>query len=239
MTEAQSIRTVRRGSAPGLARAETRARRADADTVSAPSRRHRPPGDLRLPGAPQVSPARRRSAWWCASATPGTAHRAVRRRGAAPLVEERGRDGDRDELRLSRPWQRELQAALPVPVWTSSLLLLRGLERPGVVTVDSGVGLSAEHLRAAGADAATRSGRGPGCALQRTLLDDLPELDARGAERRSSPPPGACCAAPGARRHRPGCTNLPPYADAVRRATGPARPRHHDLDRAASAALRS
>ena len=34
-------------------------------------------------------------------------------------------------------WQAELQAAVPVPVWTSSLLLLPGLRRPGVVTVDA------------------------------------------------------------------------------------------------------
>jgi hypothetical protein len=118
-------------------------------------------------------------------------------------------------------WQRELQAALPVPVLTSSLLLLPGLAHAGVVTVD-GAALTADHLRAAGADAALPvAGLAPGCALQRTLLDDLPELDAADAERE------VVAAALRLVRREPAlrhivleCTNLPPYADAVRRATG-------------------
>ena len=118
-------------------------------------------------------------------------------------------------------WQRELQAALPVPVWTSSLLLLPGLARAGVVTIDA-TSLTADHLRAAGADAATPvEGLAAGCALQRTLLDDLPELDAADAERE------VVAAAQRLLRRDPTltdivleCTNLPPYAGAVRRATG-------------------
>jgi hypothetical protein len=118
-------------------------------------------------------------------------------------------------------WQRELQAALPVPVFTSSLLLLPGLAHAGVVTVD-GAALTADHLRAAGADPALPvEGLATGCALQRTLLDDLPELDAADAERE------VVAAALRLVRREPGlrhvvleCTNLPPYADAVRRATG-------------------
>lgn len=118
-------------------------------------------------------------------------------------------------------WQRELQAALPVPVWSSSLLLLPGLARPGVVTVD-GAALTADHLRAAGADGATPvEGLAPGCALQRTLLEDLPGLDVKDAARET------VAAALRLQARVPGlsdivleCTNLPPYADAVRRATG-------------------
>lgn len=117
--------------------------------------------------------------------------------------------------------QRELQAALPVPVWTSSLLLLPGLRHAGVITVD-GASLGVDHLRAAGADEATPvEGLLPGCAFQRTLLDDLPQLDTADAEAQ------VVDAARRLLRRRPDiehivleCTNMPPYADAVRHATG-------------------
>ena len=118
-------------------------------------------------------------------------------------------------------FQRELQAALPVPVWTSSLLLLPALANAGVVTVDAAA-LRADVLSAAGAAAATPvEGLAPGCAFQRTLLDDLPELDTAAAERE------VVAAAQRLLQRSPGltdivleCTNMPPYADAVRRATG-------------------
>jgi Asp/Glu/Hydantoin racemase len=120
-------------------------------------------------------------------------------------------------------WQRELQAALPVPVWTSSLLTLAELpgQRCGVITIDA-ASLTPAHLRAVGADPCTPvEGILPGSALQRTLLHDLPDLDEADAL--------AQVLAAGARlmtRH-PGlqalvleCTNLPPYAEALRRASG-------------------
>ena len=128
-------------------------------------------------------------------------------------------------------FQRELQAALPVPVWTSSLLLLPEAalalqswftgRHAGVVTVDAAA-LSADHLRAAGADPATPiEGLAPGSSLQRSLLDDLPTLDEAAAERevvaaarrlvRRDPQVGAIVLE---------CTNMPPYAAAVRAATG-------------------
>jgi hypothetical protein len=67
-------------------------------------------------------------------------------------------------------FQRELAAALPVPVWSSSLLKLRELRAPGVLTVDERA-LTAEHLLAAGADPATPlQGLAPDGSLQRTLL---------------------------------------------------------------------
>jgi Asp/Glu/hydantoin racemase len=113
--------------------------------------------------------------------------------------------------------QTALQAALPVPVWTSSLLLLPTLRAPGVLTVDSA---------ALGEIGVPVEGLAPGCALQRTLLDDLPMLDAVAAEA------DTLAAAARLVAHHPEveqivleCTNLPPYAAAVERATG--RPVHH------------
>ncbi len=122
-------------------------------------------------------------------------------------------------------FQRELQAALPVPVWTSSLLKLPELRCPGILTVD-GEALGSAHLRAAGAaENLPIEGLAAGCHLQRTLLDDLPELDRGRAEA------DAVAAAMRLIARRPGidcvvleCTNLPPYAEAVARATG--RPVH-------------
>lgn len=125
-------------------------------------------------------------------------------------------------------FQRELQAALSVPVWTSSLLALPKLKRPGVITVDS-ASLSAAHLRAAGAPADTPvEGLAPGCSLQRTLLEDLPTLDPAAAEAE------VVAAARRLVTRDPAidslvleCTNMPPYADAVAHATG--RSVHHLL----------
>ena len=118
-------------------------------------------------------------------------------------------------------WQRELQAALDVPVWTSSLLLLPELQGAGVVTIDA-TALGADHLRAAGADVATPiEGIAPGSAFQRCLLEDQPELDADDAMLQ------VVAAAQRLLGRHPTltdivleCTNMLPYADAVRRATG-------------------
>ena len=120
-------------------------------------------------------------------------------------------------------WQRELQAALPVPVWTSSLLKLAELpgRRCGVITIDAAA-LTGAHLRAVGADPGTPvEGISPGSALQRTLLLDLPELDEADARAQ------VLAAAARLRARHPGlralvleCTNLPPYADALRHASG-------------------
>jgi hypothetical protein len=123
-------------------------------------------------------------------------------------------------------FQAALQAALPVPVYTSSLLLLPTLARPGVLTVDA-ASLGAAHLQAAGADPATPvEGLAPGGSLQATLLHDLPTLDAAAAEAE------VVAAAQRLVQRHPEvanlvleCTNLPPYAAAVQRTTG--RPVHH------------
>ena len=120
-------------------------------------------------------------------------------------------------------WQRELQAALPVPVWTSSLLQIA--ENPGrrcgVITIEAS-SLTAEHLRAVGADPATPvEGIKPGSPLHRTLMQDLPALDETDALAQ------VLAAADRLRTRHPHietlvleCSNLPPYADALRRHTG-------------------
>jgi hypothetical protein len=120
-------------------------------------------------------------------------------------------------------WQAELQAALPVPVWTSALLWLPALaaHRPGVVTVD-GAALDATVLRAAGAAPDTPvQGIRPDSAFARTLLEDRPTLDPLDAEQQVVDAARALMTA----HPRTGaivleCTNMPPYRDAVVRACG-------------------
>lgn len=123
-------------------------------------------------------------------------------------------------------FQQALQAAVPVPVWTSSLLALPALSHAGVITVDA-ASLTAADLVAAGGDGNVPvEGLAPGCSLQRTLLEDLTELDVAAAER------DVVAAARRLAQRCPDvenlvleCTNMPPYAAAVQRATG--RTVHH------------
>jgi hypothetical protein len=123
-------------------------------------------------------------------------------------------------------FQHAMQAALPVPVWTSSLLKLPELAAPGVVTVDV-LSLGEAHLHADGADATVPvAGLGHGCHLQRALLDDLPEIDAQQAEADVVDAAQRLVARwPTVREIVLECTNMPPYARAVARATR--RPVHH------------
>jgi len=129
-------------------------------------------------------------------------------------------------------FQREMAAALAVPVWTSSLLLVAEIEaglrdgrrvgrRVGVVTVDA-ASLTAEHLRAVGARTDTPiEGLALDSPFRATLLDDRAELDVdeaalatvAAAERLVARHPEVAAVVLE-------CTNLPPYADAVRAATG-------------------
>jgi len=126
------------------------------------------------------------------------------------------------------PFQAALAARAGIPVAASALLLVPMLQatlppgrRVGVLTVDAAA-LGPAHLAAAGAAPDTpvegieREGE-----LARVLLDDLPELDTAAA--------GADVVAAGERlraRHPEvgaivlECTNMPPYAAALRRATG-------------------
>ncbi len=122
-------------------------------------------------------------------------------------------------------WQRELQAALPVPVWSSALLQLAEQQaqgrRCGVITIEA-ASLGAAHFEGVGADPATPvEGITPGSALQRTLLRDLPTLDAADAQAQVLAAAQRLLA-----RHADigtlvlECTNLPPYAPALRAASG-------------------
>ena len=185
----------------------------------------RPPGDI---GHPQTFnfPVRRRVV---PRATP---ERVVRGRdpvilrpfidAARALVAE-GCDAMGTSCGFLALWQRELQAALQVPVWSSSLLQLAELQdrRCGVITIEA-ASLTPAHLLAVGADPATPvEGITPGSALHRTLLHDLPALDEADAQAQ------VLAAAARLRQRHPEidtlvleCTNLPPYAPALRRATG-------------------
>ncbi len=123
-------------------------------------------------------------------------------------------------------FQAALQAALPVPVWTSSLLKLPELQAPGIVTVDV-LSLGAAHLHAAGADAAVPVvGLAPAGHLQRALLEDLAHIDLKQAEADVVDAAQRLVARwPAVREIVFECTNMPPYAKAVARATR--RPVHH------------
>ena len=125
-------------------------------------------------------------------------------------------------------FQREMAAALAVPVWTSSLLLVAEIEagwrdgrRVGIVTADA-ASLTAEHLRAVGARADTPlEGLALDSRFRATVLEDRAELDIDEAERATVAAAQRLVA-----RHPEvaaivlECTNMPPYADAVRSATG-------------------
>ena len=125
-------------------------------------------------------------------------------------------------------WQAELQAAVPVPVITSSLLQCADLPAPGIVTFDAA---SLHHglLRRAGVPEGTPvEGLAPGCELQSRILADDTVLDlvqarqdvVSAAERLVSGHPGVQTVVLE-------CTNMPPYRAAVAQATG--RP-VHDLE---------
>ena len=118
-------------------------------------------------------------------------------------------------------FQRQLQEALPVPVWTSSLLLLAGLSAAGVVTVDAG-SLRADHLSAAGAPLDTPvEGLAEGSAFQRSLLNDEAALDTDNARAETVAAAVRLTArCPALSTIVLECTNMPPYAAAVRAATG-------------------
>jgi hypothetical protein len=123
-------------------------------------------------------------------------------------------------------FQATMQAALPVPVWTSSLLKLPDLTAPGVITVDA-LSLGSTHLRAAGVDATVPVvGLAQDCHLQRALLDDMPTIDAASATADVVDAAQRLVARwPSVREIVLECTNMPPYAKAVARATR--RPVHH------------
>ncbi|MDO8280740.1 MAG: aspartate/glutamate racemase family protein [Burkholderiaceae bacterium] len=125
--------------------------------------------------------------------------------------------------------QRELQAAVHVPVVTSSLLLLPALLREqrhvGVLTI-SAKRLGEEHLRSAGvprerlADVLVQ-GVDLGGEFAGAILGNRAELDADRASRE------VVAAAQALKTRAPDlstvvleCTNMPPYREAIEQATG-------------------
>jgi hypothetical protein len=126
-------------------------------------------------------------------------------------------------------FQEELAAALPVPVFTSSLLQLPFIERMlaphdriGVITADA-ANLTAEHLRRTGADA----GRLTICGLEgqphfkEAIFGGRGRLDRRGIEAEVVATARRMVASdPAIRALLFECANLPPYAAAVQAAVG-------------------
>jgi Asp/Glu/hydantoin racemase len=126
-------------------------------------------------------------------------------------------------------YQHEIAAAVPVPVFTSSLLqmpliarMLRPDQKVGVITVDSRY-LTEAHLRAVGAESApvVIVGLESEKELTRVLIDNEPELDTQEAEAEMVHVARLLVA----EHSEVGaivleCTNMPPYARAVQRATG-------------------
>ena len=125
--------------------------------------------------------------------------------------------------------QKELQSATPVPVVTSSLLLLPGLLRQqaqvGVLTISAGK-LGKEHLRSAGvprerlADVLVQ-GVDPASEFATRILQNQPTMDLAQAER------DVVAAAVALKARAPGmttlvleCTNMPPYRASIEAATG-------------------
>ncbi len=117
--------------------------------------------------------------------------------------------------------QKQLTEAVPVPVISSSLLQCANLSRPGILTIDAS-SLDRPTMAGAGVPLGTPvQGVEPGCELQRRILRNEPELDTAQAEQ------DVVLAArtlverhPSVRHIVLECTNMPPYRDAVMRATG-------------------
>lgn len=185
----------------------------------------RPPGDIGHPDTLGVPVIRR----IVAGATPARVVQGREDAVLAPFVDAgralvaQGVDALSTSCGFLARWQPQLQAALPVPVWTSALLKLPELrgQRVGVITIDA-ASLGPPEFQGVGADPQTPvEGIEPGSPLHRTLLQDLPELDPVDAQAQ------VLAAARRLQARVPDlqawvleCTNLPPYAPALRAATG-------------------
>lgn len=125
-------------------------------------------------------------------------------------------------------WQGELQAAVDVPVITSSLLQCARLPSPGIVTFDA-ASLQTGLLQRAGVPAGTPvEGLRPGCELQSRILADDTQLDLQQASDDVVEAAMRLVAKHPEVQHLVlECTNMPPYRESVSRATG--RP-VHDLE---------
>lgn len=195
----------------------------------------RPAGDIGHPGSFGV-PVRQAVAQgaWPAEVVSDAGH--LRASGLPALFVEQARELERaGALAITTSCgflvllQRELQDAVAVPVVTSSLLQLPELlEREGQVGVltISARHLGNEHLLAAGvapqrlADVVVQ-GVNPGGEFARAILGNRDALDLRLAQADVVEAALALKArAPALRTVVLECTNMPPYAQAVREATG-------------------
>lgn len=147
---------------------------------------------------------------------------------AARSLQADGVDGITTNCGFLALFQKELSDAVSVPVLTSSLMQVRAVnallpqgKRAGVLTI-SGSTLTATHLERAGVPADTPIGTTEGGRhFTRAILDDAYELDTLLAERdnveaalemqAAYPDMGALVLE---------CTNMTPYASAIRAATG-------------------
>lgn len=126
-------------------------------------------------------------------------------------------------------FQRELARALPVPVYTSSLLQLPLIERAlgergriGVITADAS-NLGEEHIRIAGGTPGRLviSGLEDAPCFREAVFSGSGRIDPEGVRREVVERSRELCAAePEIRAILFECANLPPYAAAVREATG-------------------
>ena len=117
--------------------------------------------------------------------------------------------------------QRQLAGAVSVPVISSSLLQCASLSKPGILTIDADA-LDVPTLAAAGVRLGTpMQGVQPGCEFQRRILDNDTEMDAARAEADVVDAARQLIERhPSVRQIVLECANMPPYRDAVARATG-------------------
>jgi hypothetical protein len=123
-------------------------------------------------------------------------------------------------------YQAELTRNLPVPVISSSLLLCQALQGPAVLTINADA-LSTELLHAAGVPADTPIiGVPPSNHFRQQILGNRPTLDLARAHTE------LVALVRSLRQQHPDvqnlvleCTNMPPYATALQRASG--LPVHH------------
>ena len=139
-----------------------------------------------------------------------------------------GADGITTNCGFLSLFQDELAAAVGVPVAASTLMqapLLQATlppgKRVGVITINRET-LSDDHLQAAGVALDTPIvGTEGGRELSRVILDDEPELDVAAATQDMLDAAATLCGEhPDVGAILFECTNMAPYAAAVRRATG-------------------
>jgi len=125
-------------------------------------------------------------------------------------------------------YQQVLAGAVRVPVVTSSLLQCREFARPGILTFDAD-SMSRAILDAAGVPRGTPvQGVQPGCEFHRRILNNEEHLDLAEAERNVVDAARRLVTLhPEVEDIVMECTNMPPYREAVGRATGR---RVHDIE---------